>query len=113
MVVFGGQNQTVVPQRRFGSDVERAASFPTQIGIIVARFVHRHHRRAVDGHHVDGHQAAQRIVGRYAAQITGFTITNAKFQTIHGLNMTHEGFILHIPLSRHRGEESPRVALAD
>ena len=113
MIIFGGQNQTVVPQRRFGSDVERAASFPTQIGIVVARFVHCHHRRAVDGHHVDGHQAAQRIVGRNTAQIAGFTITDAKFQTIHDLYMTHEGFILHIPLSRHRGEESPGVVLPD
>ena len=111
MIIRYGQYQTIVPQRRLSAHVEGAARLPTQIRIIVARFAHRHNRRSVDGDNVGRHHASYGIVGRDARQISRFTIADAKFQAIHGIDAAQEGFVLHIPLARNRREETPRVIL--
>ncbi len=97
IVILGGQDQSVVPQSKVGTNVPSGTSLPFQVWIVVANHAQGNRWRTIHRYDTRLAHRIHRGIRRDAAKIARATITCAEFQHPNRLDMTEPCLLFHIP----------------
>ena len=112
VVILSSKHQSVMPQSYLSTDIECRLCLPHQIGVVIAYCAERHRWRIIHGNDARLLYIVHCGVGRDSTEIARTSVTGSQLQCVDAIKITQEAFLLDIPFSRYRREESPSMVVA-